>query len=373
MLKILLVSPTDPIKPGNLKYLVGGENTFTQTLLKKPPKNVVYLHHFDALKKGYIEYLPIHRFLSLLVKLRILPISSGTFCLKINRAFDLVHCHGYSLFLKGKALPVVISDSSSNYLFLKDYLNWPLWRINFGYFLRRNLFRFLGVVDPDTNLENAEKLIVFSDFAKKTHHLLLGAPKEKILVIRPGILDSGRRSKKLDNKTVNILFVGIWFERKGGRLVVEAFNRLCEKYSNIRLTIVGPIPKDLKFDKDKVDQISYVPHRQLLSKYFAKADIFVLVPLKAEGLGFVVLEAASFGIPSIVSDVYALPEIVEDGKTGFVVKKGRVASLQKSLELLIRKKSLRVKMGIAAREKFEKSFSADTMNKKLAKLYKSVL
>ncbi len=373
MIKVLLIGPLDPeIPKGDLKLLTGGETTYVRTLLSNPPKGVLYSHWSDALEKRQIEFLFLHRILSILVKLRILPISSGTFCIRLKGDFDLVHSHSNSLKIVGKNIPVVISDSSSNYLFLRDYINWSEWRISIGYFLRRNLFKVLEVIDADTNLENAKKLIVFSNFAKRVH-LKLGAPKERTLVVRPGILDPGKKKKKLKEKELHILFVGIWFERKGGRLVVEAFNKLSQKYQNIKLTIIGPVPKDIHLDKNRVEQVDFVPREKLLSQYFPKADIFVLVPLKAEGLGFVILEAASFGIPSIVSNVYALGEIVENGKTGFVVKKANVAELQEKIELLIRNKKMREKMGLSARLKFEKDFLVDVMNERLLKIYKEVV
>ena len=122
MMKVLLVSPQDPDKPGDLKYLMGGENTFTRSLLKKPPSGVKYIHHLQAIKQGRIAFTQWQKPLGYLMKARILPPDAGTLCLKINDQFDLIHSHVYGLKLEGYSGPVVLSDSSSNYLFLKDYL-----------------------------------------------------------------------------------------------------------------------------------------------------------------------------------------------------------------------------------------------------------
>lgn len=372
-MRVLLVSPLDPDKPADLKFLMGGENTYTRTLLANPPKGVVYVHHTDAIKRGLVVYHPMQRILALLVKLRILPLSSGTQCLVIRGKFDLVHCHGYSIRVFGARLPLVISDSSANYLFLRDYLGWGQWRIKIGYLLRKKLFGWLGVVDADTNLEGAQKLIVFSEFAKRVH-LKLGAPKTKMTVIPPGlsISDTGSEPKRKD-KNINILFVGIWFERKGGPLVLEAFRRLSKKYKNIRLTIVGPIPKRFMIYDLRFMNYDFVPREKLMREFFPKADIFVIAPPKVEGFGFAVVEAMSFGIPVIVSRICALPELVEDGKTGFVIKPGSFDELAEKLEVMITNQSLRKKMGEAAKARFEEKFSIAKSNEALLKIYRQAL
>ncbi len=380
MPRILLVAPLDPKKPGNLKFLVGGENTYTRTLLKYHPKGVKYVHFEDALMKGSIEYLPVNKILWLLVKFRILPVSSGSRCLKLNTSFDLIHSHAFSIKIVPSNIPIVLSDSSSNYLFLRDYLNWPIWRIRFGYFLRRRLFRLLGVIDPDVNMGKAKKLIVFSKFAYKIHQKL-GIPKEKMKIIHPGLESRPRVNSDIGSESgINILFVGIWFERKGGHLLLEAFKRLSKKYKNISLTVIGEVPKNFKlvaFSGEK--QISnfkfydYVPRERLIREFFPKADIFVLIPPKVEGFGFSVLEAMSFGIPVILSRVCALPELVVDGKSGFVIKPGSIEELTDRLEILIENSVLRKRMGRLARIRFEEKFSIEKSNENLLKVYRQAL
>lgn len=370
MIRVLLISPLDPEVPGNLKYLMGGENTFTRTLLFYPPKGVEYIHHSQALAKGLIEYLPMQKILSTLVKFRILPISSGSQCFRILADFDLIHCHSYSLKINQK-IPVVLSDSSSNFLFLRDYLKWPSWRIKLGLALRKRLFEYFGVSDPDVNLSDARKLVVFSRFSAKIHQDL-GAPGKKIEVIHPG-LPAVKISPPKVTREINILFVGVWFERKGGHLLLSAFKVLARKYANIRLTILGPVPKKYELKDSDIAQKDFVPYKELVERYYPRADIFVLVPPLAEGYGLVVAEAASFAIPAIVSNVYALPELVEDGKTGYVVEAGNVDELVEKLEVLICDKNLRQKMGEAARKRFLEKFSIEKSNEKLLEVYQQAL
>ena len=55
-MRVLLVSPLDPKTPGNLKFLVGGENTYSRNLLDFPPRGVQYIHHEEALKSGKVAW-----------------------------------------------------------------------------------------------------------------------------------------------------------------------------------------------------------------------------------------------------------------------------------------------------------------------------
>ncbi len=88
------------------------------------------------------------------------------------------------------------------------------------------------------------------------------------------------------------------------------------------------------------------PLRELMD-YYRGAAVFVH-PSRYEGWGMVVLEAASFGLPLIVSDGGALPEVVRNGEYGIVYRAGDCAALQEQLALLLRDKDRRTKLSAKA-------------------------
>lgn len=364
-MKVLLVSPLDPKKPAKLKLLVGGENTFSRSLLAHPPRGVEYLHHTQALREGKIIYSGWQKPLQALMKTRILPLDAGIHSFEIREKFDLIHCHVYSLHLQNYSGPVVLSDSSSNLFFLRDYLGWSERRIRLSYKIRELVSRNLDIYDPNLNLKKVKKLIVWSNFAKKIHQELSGDPK-KMVVIPPGIEKLPVKKKK--HKSFNILFVGIWFQRKGGPLLLEAYKLLKKKYPEIKLTLIGQLSRRERLPKDCWHQ-DYLPREKLIKDIFPLADVLVLVPPKAEGYGLVVNEAACLGIPSIVSSVYALPELVKDKETGFIIPPYDLNALIERLERLIKDKSLAGKMGEMAQKRFEKEFWIRETNKKLLEVY----
>lgn len=369
-MEVLFISPKDPKVPTKLKYLVGGENTYTDSLLSAPPSKVNYTHHFTALKKGEIEYTLWQPFFNLLIKLRILPLDAGFFCIKLNKKYDLIHCHVYNLKLDGKIRPpVVLGDSSCNIIFLRHYLHWSEARISFHYFLRKTINDLFGLYDQIWTRYRAKNLIVMSDFAKKIHTNLY--PKGKITVIPPGLTDKGYLPKKSPEK-VNILFAGIWFERKGGLVLLNAFNKLQKKCPNANLILLGPVPKKIKLPANTI-QKDFVPYKQLVSDYYPSADIFVLVPPEIEGYGLVVDEAMSFGLPVVASDICALPERVIDGKTGFLVPPSDSKALADKLEILIKDKGLRELYGRNAKQLFLEKFSITPTRKQLLEVYQQAV
>lgn len=369
MIEVLLVSPKDPKVPSDLKLLVGGENTYTNRLLDFPPENVRYTHHSEALKKGYIEYTFWQKTLSLILGLRILPPDAGYQCFRLKKKFDLIHCHAYSLKLDGEIKPpVVLGDSSCNYLYLSKYLHWPKIQIKISHFIRRQIHRFLDVYDPIWTREKAKFLVVMSDFAKKLHFELNKVGN--IVVIPPGIPDHTKEIKtKYHKDLIQILFVGVWFERKGGLILIKAFRKLIKDIPKtaLKLLLIGQLPRGVDLPA-KTEHIEFVPYDVLLNKYI-QSDIFVLVPPEVEGYGLAVEEAMSFGLPIVVSDVCALSERVVDGENGLVIKPGNVNDLTKALEFLVRNTTVRRKMGESSRKKYIKTFSIIPTGKKLAKLY----
>jgi glycosyltransferase involved in cell wall biosynthesis len=87
-------------------------------------------------------------------------------------------------------------------------------------------------------------------------------------------------------------------------------------------------------------------------------DIFILSS-QSEGLPNAVLEAMAAGLPVVCTDVGGCRELVEEGKTGFLVASGDARGMADCLQVLARDGDLRHRMGRAGRLKCEEEFSAD--------------
>src|SRR5438105_300990 len=95
------------------------------------------------------------------------------------------------------------------------------------------------------------------------------------------------------------------------------------------------------------DALGFVPHEEL-GRLYERAAVVVL-PSYHEGLPLSVLEAMAHGRPIVASAVGGLPELVEDGVTGFLVEPGDVEGLRTALRRLLADPALRRRLGGAAR------------------------
>ena len=85
------------------------------------------------------------------------------------------------------------------------------------------------------------------------------------------------------------------------------------------------------------------------------------------------MEAFAIGLPAISTSHSGIPELVQDGISGFLVPERDVAALKEKLVLLILKPELRRQMGRKGREQVEKHYNTAKLTDRLVKLYESLL
>ncbi len=105
-----------------------------------------------------------------------------------------------------------------------------------------------------------------------------------------------------------------------------------------------------------------------MEKHYLDASIFLFTS-KAEGLPMVLIEAQSYGLPIISYNCPTGPsDIIEDGKTGYLIPQDDVKTLKKQLLILMENKNLRKKMGMAAKINAQK-YTPDNVMKKWVELF----
>jgi glycosyltransferase involved in cell wall biosynthesis len=133
-----------------------------------------------------------------------------------------------------------------------------------------------------------------------------------------------------DFSNQNILFVGIDWTRKGGPVLVDAFQRLLKVYPKATLTIVGAKPG---LNLPGIEEVGLIPTGQL-ERYYQKASIFCL-PTREEPFGVVFVEALTQGLPIVSTNIGAIPDMVRDGNNGYLVPPGDVEKLCDALTKLL--------------------------------------
>jgi len=167
-----------------------------------------------------------------------------------------------------------------------------------------------------------------------------------------------------------VLFVGNLIERKGVRYLVDAVHRLSPRIP-MRLLILGKGEgaegsrlreqvKNLGLE-DRVEMPGRVPEPEL-HRAFARANVLVLPSIvdargDTEGLGVVLLEAMSYHLPVIASNVGGITDIVADGETGLLVPPADPVALAAALERLATDAPLAERLADAGRRYVQEHFS----------------
>lgn len=115
------------------------------------------------------------------------------------------------------------------------------------------------------------------------------------------------------------LFIGTQFEIKGGVALLKAFRRVYAQSNNARLDVISHMPAEYSHLAGGCPGIhvheSKFTRIEIHNQFMRQADVLVL-PTYVETFGMVALEALAYGLALIVTDVYALRELVEDGRNG---------------------------------------------------------
>lgn len=102
---------------------------------------------------------------------------------------------------------------------------------------------------------------------------------------------------------------------------------------------------------------------------FSKTDIFAFPTYyHNETFGLVNLEAMQYSIPVVSTFEGGIPDVIDDGNTGFLVPQKNALALAGKLEILINNPTLRLKMGEAGRRKYEKEFTLNHFELRLKEI-----
>jgi glycosyltransferase involved in cell wall biosynthesis len=179
-----------------------------------------------------------------------------------------------------------------------------------------------------------------------------------------------KAGQKTLHERLRVLFVG-WVNRfKGCGEIFAVARQLPEVY----FILIGPMMPDiqdcLQTLPPNVTLYGAMDNAAVLREMCA-SDVF-LFPSHSEGFPNVVLEAMAIGLPIIATRVGAIPEMVEEGKGGFLVERADVHGIVQALRLLMKDASLRACMGQFNRKKSQAQYAYSAVIARLTALYDMV-
>lgn len=218
---------------------------------------------------------------------------------------------------------------------------------------------------------------LYRQFFKGIQIILLAEPlyedmqqfvkREQVLFCPNGIPESSPTNKAPQKGSLpHIFFLSNLLIDKGVLTLLDACKQLKEQGYMFQCDFVGGETADMNAECFKreceqrgiADCVTYHGRKYGEEKltFFQQADIFVL-PTFNECFPLVLLEAMEQGLPCVSSAIGGTPEIVDEGKTGFLVPCRKVQPLAERIGLLLKDETLRKQLGKAGRAKFEREYT----------------
>ena len=165
-------------------------------------------------------------------------------------------------------------------------------------------------------------------------------------------------------------------EQKGLIYGLKGFARIAEAIPEAHYVIAGngPLRAMLTAEAEslKLDgRVHFLGWRDDAHAIFAALDVF-LAPSLWEGFGLVFLEAMALGIPIISTRVSAIPEVIVDGHTGWLVPPGDAAAIASALREALTHLEERTARGVAGRQRLDAEFTVDAMVEHTLAVYRKV-
>ncbi|MFO7914283.1 MAG: glycosyltransferase family 4 protein [Candidatus Krumholzibacteriales bacterium] len=202
-------------------------------------------------------------------------------------------------------------------------------------------------------------------------------PERKIRVIYNGIPDpleegSSLRESPEDEKGIfRVALVGSLLPKKGQKEAVEAIGRLDERI-HLYLAGEGSMEEQLREMvkqyglKSRVHFMGYVDD---VFGFLSDKDL-LLVPSSVEATPYTVIEGLAAGIPVIASNIYGIPEMIEDGKTGILIDRG---GLEPAIRSMFENRSLLRDISREGRAHYESSFRVEKSVNETMSIYREVM
>ena len=189
----------------------------------------------------------------------------------------------------------------------------------------------------------------------------------------------GLIQQKIGNKRI-VLFAGRLLALKGVDILIDAIPKILKENptESLHFVFAGPGNKIRYLDKVRrmglsgcCSFIGPLPKEQIIQ--LIQASSIVVLPSLIENFPYIILESMACGVPVVANNIGGIPEIIEDGYNGKLIKSLSPRNLAMTILNLLQDESLRSSLGKHARETINNKFSWTVNIKKYCELYSDAL
>jgi glycosyltransferase involved in cell wall biosynthesis len=176
-----------------------------------------------------------------------------------------------------------------------------------------------------------------------------GVPRRRVHTVLNGTVGSPRRAPLSPEDVIHlppdsIVTVGAVSHRKGADVLVTAFEEVVREFPDAHLYFVGNVDWQELAERvaagKRAAQVHFVGFDAQPQRYFPTASAFVLAS-RRDPMPLVLLEALEAGLPVVASDVDGIPEALDGGRAGLLVRPGDPADLAAKITALLRSEDRR--------------------------------
>ena len=172
----------------------------------------------------------------------------------------------------------------------------------------------------------------------------------------------------LPDDTLLILMLAVYEPRKGHAFIIRAMDEVVQRVPTAAMVICGDGSpeeieqvREIRNSSPVSNRIFLLEHRTDVSSLLSQAALLVLPSQEQESFGYTAIEAMACECPVVVTDVGGLPEVVDDGCSGYVVSRNDPNAFAERIVSLLQDKALRQRMGIAGAQRCRLYFNAERM------------
>ncbi len=218
--------------------------------------------------------------------------------------------------------------------------------------------------------ENVAAIVAVSRVMER-QLLALGAPRNKLYYNPYGVVLSCFEGARPETAPPVFLAVGRFADKKAPLLTILAFRKVLERVPEIFLRMVGDGPlleasKELAATLGISKAVEFCGRQdhETVSRFMKNARGFVQHSVTtssgdSEGTPVAVLEASASGLPVVATRHAGIADVVEDGKTGFLVEERDVDGMAERLVLLATDPALAGRLGAEGRKRIHEHFSEE--------------
>lgn len=189
-------------------------------------------------------------------------------------------------------------------------------------------------------IKRVDQIIAISESVGNSLINCVQKSEHKITIIYNGVELNRFENTQLHSfsNPVRFIYVGRLIKEKGVQITLQALSKLSDDFSwTFWIVGDGPYRSELEKISKKyclAEKVQFLGTRNDVPKLLHSADIFIHSPIWEEGFGIAIVEAMAAGLVCICTKSGAIPEIITDGKDGFLVDMTSIEQLKDTLKLV---------------------------------------